>query len=98
MTSSIRIYSPDELLTTADRIALAPLGTPTSVGLLPNSDGMAHTDPCSDSTLALIGVGGRVAANEGKNALTTSGDHATVAKVAMEASSLMIKYDVFQCL
>jgi hypothetical protein len=55
---------------------------------------MAHADPCSDSRLALIGVGGRVAVNEGENALTTSGDHATVEKVAMEASSLMIKYVV----
>jgi hypothetical protein len=50
---------------------------------------MAHTDP-SDSTLARIRVGVRVAVNEGKNALTTRGDHATVAKVAREASNLMI--------
>jgi hypothetical protein len=55
---------------------------------------MAHADPCSDSRLALIGVGGRVAVNEGKNALTTSNDHATVAKVVKEASNLMIKYIV----
>lgn len=61
------------------------------MGLFPNSDGMAHTDP-SDSTLARVGVGVRVAVNEGKNASTTSGDHATVAKVAREASNLMINY------
>ena len=51
IASSIRTKSPAELITTADRIEVAPLGTPTKDGVLPNPDGISHTVALADPLL-----------------------------------------------
>lgn len=75
-------------------MALAPLGKPTSVGLLPNSVGMAHTDPNLTLLLAHKGIERRVVAIDevvgATNASAPSRDHATVARVAMGGGNLII--------
>mmetsp|Transcript_26568 Transcript_26568/g.56520 ORF Transcript_26568/g.56520 Transcript_26568/m.56520 type:complete len:125 (-) Transcript_26568:32-406(-) len=52
IASSIRTKSPAELVTTADRIALAPLTTLTKEGAPLNSEEMSHAE-VAQSSLAL---------------------------------------------
>ena len=50
IASSIRTKSPAELVTTADRMALAPLGTLTrDVGVSLNSEGMSQASVVQSS-------------------------------------------------
>lgn len=79
MASSIRTKSPFELVTTADRMALAPLGTPTRDGASLKSDGMSHAVVVHSSSLLALNETGLRAAGVGTNASTASEDNATAA-------------------
>lgn len=84
MASSIRTKSPSELVTTADRMALAPFGTLTNDGVSPSSEGMSQAAlEHSSLLLALSGIGLR-ADGVGTNAL-----HAA-ARVTMEERALIL--------
>lgn len=88
IASSIRTKSPAELVTTADRMALAPLGTPTKDGVSLKSDGISHAVVEHSSTLlALIEIVLR-AVDVGTNASVARGDHAA-ASAAMELKVLI---------
>jgi len=92
MTSSIRTKSPAELVTTADRIALAPLGMLTKDGVSLNSEGISQgvvVLPSPVLALSEIGLG---AVDVGTNALVVRGDHAK-ARVATEVKTLIFGYD-----
>ena len=91
IASSTRTKSPAELVTTAERMAPAPLGTPTRDGVPPYSEGMSHTVwERSSPTIALMETGLR-AIDAGTKALAANGDHTTVASVATEVSNLIFQ-------
>ena len=57
IASSIRTKSPAELVTTADRMTLAPFFTPTNDGVSsPNSDGISHAAVEHSSVVLALSV------------------------------------------
>mmetsp|Transcript_6022 Transcript_6022/g.13658 ORF Transcript_6022/g.13658 Transcript_6022/m.13658 type:complete len:93 (+) Transcript_6022:848-1126(+) len=74
-------------------MALAPLGTSTNDGVSLNSEGISQTVvELSSPPLALNKIGLR-AVDVVTNALVVSGDHAIVARVATEVSTLISRSD-----
>jgi hypothetical protein len=95
MASSTRTKSPAELTTTADRIALAPLGTPTKDCVRSNSSGISHTVALVErlSPLLLLARSTnelRAIFDVGTNALVRSGDNATAIRAAEDVGALMM--------
>ena len=87
MTSSTRTKSPAALVTTADRMALAPLGTPTKDGASAKSDGTSQASVGHSSTFDLKEMGLRARECDGANALVLP---ATVARATTEANTFIV--------
>lgn len=89
IASSILTKSPAELVTTADRIAFAPLGTLTKDGVLLNSDEILQSVVVQPSpTLAFREIG-LPAMDVGTNALAVRGYPATTSD-ATDANTFII--------
>ena len=97
MASSTRTKSPVGLTTTADRIAFAPLDTPTKDFVFSNSDEISHTVVLVElsSPLLLARSDNELLAmlDVGTNALVRIGANATAARPA-NAGTLIIDCDI----
>lgn len=92
MASSMRTKSPAVLLTTAERIALAPLGMLTRDLVSAKSSGMSHGVVVRSSPLLLAPSEMGLRAKDGEtNASAVRGYHnAAVARVAAEAKTRIV--------
>lgn len=87
----MRTKSPAVLVTTAERIAFAPLGMPTRDLVSAKSSGMSHTDVVRSSLLLLAPREIGLRAKDGEtNASAVRGYHAVMATVAAEAKILIV--------
>jgi len=98
IASPILTKSPAEFVTTADRMALAPLGTPTKVGASLNSEGISQTVVERSSLLLLDMHRFKLGAvTEPGMKASVSGYHTTLARVATESSTLISSQTISWC-